>query len=219
MPSRLFKQLLLTAMCSLLRVAAADAVLLTQHMDMMISTLAVLHLQITEPQQQMQVVELTGLTSLTLEGICSMGTWLPAGDELTVLQSLADLETLQLSQFQTSKTKFQRLQSLCKLTIDNCYTVCYDMTSCTQITSLAICWSDTLYKPDCVLLPTGSSVQLRHLSISGDDNCRELRNVQDASQLTSITMHHTYPDNLREATEGWSTSMPCLKTIKAVMVP
>ncbi|KAL3136469.1 hypothetical protein ABBQ38_005722 [Trebouxia sp. C0009 RCD-2024] len=188
---------------------------------MLASTLALLHLEVTELEQQLQdVVEMTGLTSLTLEVIPGSGIYVdgfPAGDKLTLLQSLADLQTLHLLQFQQPNMDLQRLQSLRKLIIDDCYTACYDMTSCTQITSIDIACSDAMYTPARVLLPTGSNVQLQPLSITAEDDFK-LRNLQDASQLTSMEFNCTYPLNCMEASKGLPTFMPCLNTIKALMV-
>ena len=92
------------------------------------------------------------------------------------------------------------------------------MTSCTQVTSLAIKWDE--YKPQRILLPIGSNVQLQRLLISAFNwhgYFQELRSLQVATQLTSIEFRRTYPLNLDDF--DWPASMPHLNTIRADVVP
>lgn len=91
------------------------------------------------------------------------------------------------------------------------------MTSCIQVTSLELRCSH--YQPQQVLLPTGSSIQLQHLSISSEDcsgRFQQLQNLQDATRLTFIELIDTYPDNLDQGV--WPASMPHLRTIRASAV-
>ena len=92
------------------------------------------------------------------------------------------------------------------LCLGKCHTDFCDLTSCTQLKSLIITWDLRqaldigLRKPRRLWLPTGSNVQLQHLSVSavykGIDFFDELENLQDATQLTFVEFHNTYPGNL-----------------------
>ena len=108
----------------------------------------------------------------------------------------------------------QQLQSLRKLVLNACGTSICDLSSCTQITSLAITLFLSL--PQHILLPTGSSVQLQHLSFSAwigfEDRFQELQNLQDASQLSYLDFTGTYPVNFVEG--AWPAYMPHLDTVK-----
>ena len=223
----------MTHFCAL-ALAAAGFGFLQECADMLVNTLVVLHFETDEPELHLQLLDkMTCLTSLSLGGQHTYNDdqdeqgW-TAGDKLTLLHSLANLHTLDLFIFLEPNLNLERLQSLRKLSIAKCHIDFCDMTSCTQLTSLAITWdlrkgsTDIgVRQPRRLLLPTGSNVQLQHLSISavfrGVDCFQELQNLQDATRLRSIEFHHTYPGNLNDG--DWPVYMPNLNTIKADMLP
>ena len=199
--------------------------------ELLVNTLVALHLKTTEPWPHLgKVAQMTHLTSLTFTGKTAGGAASrPSLNKLTALQiqPLAKLHTLTLYGFKGPDLDLQRLQTLRTLCLGACATEFCDLTNCTQLTCLIISWDlrqpeDVgLRKPRRLWLPSGSNVQLQNLSISavykGVDFFEELKNLQDATQLTSMDLHNTYPDNLDA--RGWPLSMPHLNTIKADMMP
>ena len=190
-----------------------------------------LHFESIEPWLHVgKIAQMTHLTSLTLTGKTNGGLAnRPSLDKPTLLQiqPLANLHALTLYGFREPDLDLQWLEPLRRLSLGACPIDFCDLTSCTQLTSLTITWDLRqgldigLRKPRRLWLPSGSNVQLQHLSVSavykGIDFFEELKNLQDASQLTSIEFHNTYPGNLDG--RGWPLSMPHLNTIKADMMP
>ena len=172
---------------------------------------------------------MTHLTSLTLTGKTGRAATRPSLNKLALLQlqPLAKLHTLTLYGFKEPDLDVQWLQSLRTLCLGDCHTDFCDLTNCTQLASLTITWDLRqaldigLRKPRRLWLPSGSNVQLQHLSVSavykGVDFFDELKNLQDATQLMFMEFHNTHPGNLNE--RGWPISMPHLRTIKADMMP
>lgn len=166
------------------------------------------------------------LTFLSLEG--KHQAKMPSLHKLTLPQllRLANLHTLKLCGFSKPDLDWQQLQPLRRLALCACHTDVFDLTSCTHLTSLTIVWDSGqpqhtgLLKPWRVLLPTGSNVQLQHLNIAARCLCmnfEELRNLQDATQLTSMQFSNTHPDNLDE--RGWPMFMPHLIAYRASNSP
>ena len=200
--------------------AAAGFAFLQEYEELLVNKLVVLHFQ-TELPDLHRVAKMTNLTYLTLRGSNKDGDRSkgPPGNELTLLHSLTGLHTLDIFGFQQLHLlDFQRLGSLRKLCLGTDHTGICDVSSCTQLTSLAISWEGN--PPKHVLLPAGSNVQLRHLLVSAVHfygNCGDIQTLQDSTQLTCIEFLHTYPPNFDQV--GWPISMPRLNTIKADMVP
>lgn len=178
----------------------------------------------------MQVAKMTHLTFLTLTGDGNGGTnKMPSLNKLTLqhIRVLANLRTLTLVCFKEPDLDLQWLQPLRSLVLGARHTHLCDLTTCTQLTSLAITWDlhrprdIGMRKPRRLLLPTGSSVQLQQLSVSAvykcGENLEELKNLQDATQLTSMQFLDLFPRNLDEG--DWPLSMPHLNTFKADLMP
>ena len=211
--------------------AAAGPDFLCSCDDLLVKTLVVLNFETMAPWLHLgKVAQMTHLTSLGLTGMTSGDQPdKPSLNKLTLLQlqTLAKLHTLTLYGFKEPDLDLQWLQSLRSLCLDACDTDFCDLTSCTQLTSLMIIWNwrqptDVGWRmPRRLWLPAGSNVQLQDLSVSavlgGDDYFEELKNLQDATQLTSIDFQNTYPENLNE--RGWPVSMPHLNTIQADAMP
>lgn len=201
---------------SSLRLGAADFEFLQEIEKLMVSQLVALTFVTPTPELHLPyIANMTHLTSLTLKGRVydEEGDVECLGSSLTLLQSLAALQTLDLFGFKQPVLSFQHLQSLRKLSLEVCENDVCDLTSGTQITSLALTWYRSL--PLRILLPAGSSVQLQRLSISidftSDGAYQELQNLQDASQLTYLEFDYADPANFVEG--GWPASMPYLETI------
>lgn len=144
---------------ALLCLAAAEIDFLQEYERMMVHQVVALVFHTHAPELHLQhVARLTALTSLTLRE-SNVGE--SDVSSLILLHRLAHLNTLDLSGFRRICADFQQLQSLRKLVLKACGTSSCDLTSCTQITSLAI-----LCVPQRIQLPSGSRVQLQHLSIS-----------------------------------------------------
>lgn len=205
--------------------AAAGVDLLQNCEELLANMLVAVYFQTDKPKVHLHhVAKLTHLTSLTLIEFpkeddhhhCAF----PAGDQITLLQSLTSLHNLRVRGFQQPNWELQGLQSLRKLAL--CiYTPVCDVTSCTQVTSLALTWQG--YMRHSILLPAGSSVQLQLLSISaacGVSNFNVLQILQDATQLSAIAFHCSFPASLLGSPGGaWPVYMPHLKIIKADIIP
>ena len=203
----------LIAFSSVCASGAAHFEFLYQCEEMLVSTLVALHFYTESSELHLQqIAKMTHLTSLIFER--STRNLPSAGTNLTILQSLAKLHTFHLSGCQYAYLDLTRLQSLRKLSL-SCHGDTYDVTSCTQITSLEVTWSSS--GPQSLFLPIGSRVQLQHLSISAlyDAGCfHNLHHLQDATHLTSVQFHRTYDWNL-----VWPVSMPHLEIVEADSMP
>lgn len=209
--------------------AAVGLDLLCNCEDLLVKTLVALHFQTMAPWLHLgKVAQMTHLTSLNLTGMCGADPAnRPSLNKVTLLQiqPLAKLHSLTLYGFKEPALDLQWLQSLRWLCLGACHADFYDLTSCTQLTGLAVTWDlrhpedDDWRMSRYLWLPAGSNVQLQGLSVSaesrGAEYFEELKNLQDATQLTSIDFHNTYPENLNET--GWPVSMPHLNTIKVNM--
>ena len=200
-----------TVVHSSLRLAAAGFDFAQEFEGLLVNKLVAVHTWAQELHLQ-HVAKMTHLTSLTLRGGYPDATG-SAGNCLTLLQSLAELHTLDLMGVRQAAAGFQQLHSLRELSLVRCKTDPCDLSSCTQITSLALTWSWSL--PQRIMLPSSSNVQLQHLSISAaykSELYQELQNLQDASQLTYLEFDSAYPANFDEG--GWPAFLPCLTTVK-----
>ena len=202
-----------------MRLAAAGFEILQQFEGLFVNKLVALTFDTQAPELHLQhVAKMIHLTSLKLRGSNhdEEGSVKCSGSSLTLLQSLAALHTLDLFSFKEPVVSFQQLHALRKLSLGICETNVCDLTDGTQITSLTLNWWWSL--PQRILLPSGSSVQLQHLSISADawltsdDLYLELQNLQDASQLTYLEFHCAYPANF--VAGGWPTVTPHLEVVK-----
>lgn len=189
---------------------AAGFAFLQECEELLVNTLVALDFETEAPELHLQqMFRMTRLASLSLRGNITADMELPAGDRLTLLHSLADLCSLDLQDFriQQPNMDIQELRSLLNLSSSVCLADSCDLTSCTQNTSLAVTSS---MPSGHVILPTSSNVQLQHLSVSADCDSppyfQKLKNLQDATKLTSIDFDDIILSNLDEG--GWPVSLP-----------
>ena len=161
---------------------------------------------------------MTSLTSLSLNARAIDPTT-TGGDQLTLLQRLAQLHTLAVEFITQPDLELQRLCALRELELTACSCSVCNISSLTQITRLFIGWVEASEE---YVLPAGPKVHLQQLQCCSrnKNNCRQFRalhNLQDATQLTSVEFRCTYPLNLQ--TFGWPPCMPSLQVIKVSQMP
>ena len=202
-----------------------DPQLLSQFANLLVNNLAKLTLFIHEQGLPLQdVVTMTRLNSLCITAKSRYAPTVEAGDTLALLQALPQLHMLHLMRLRQPSLDLGAMHALRKLSIEDCGSGVYDMATCTQITCLEVTLK--YVGPNQVWLPSGSTVQLHHLTISSRDQLGDayvddiervgrtfnvLQNLSDATQLTSIRFDQLYPCNLKQ---NWPTSLPNLEVIK-----
>ena len=136
------------------------------------------------------------------------------GDQLTLLQHLAQLHTLEVQCISEPDLELQGLHALRKLVLYACSCAVCNISSLTQLTSFEI-----LDVSETIMLPAGPKVYLHLEFWSQNDGgyFGALHNLQDATLLTSIMFHCTYPLNLQ--TFGWPPSMPSLQVMNVNQMP
>ena len=124
--------------------AAAGCEFLSDCENLLIDILVVLNLKTRAPWLDLcKVAKMTHLTFLTLTGNGNGGTnKMPSLNKLTLqhIRVLANLRTLTLVGFKKPDLDLQWLQPLRSLSLGACHTDLCDLTSFTQLTSLAITW-------------------------------------------------------------------------------
>lgn len=134
------------------------------------------------------------------------------GDALSHLSSLQHLGSLELSLCKNIFLQLDALQGLQQLRLSRCLDSTVDISSCTQITLLAMAWLDE--QPSSILLPKGPSVSLQHFAVSAvndADYFNRLDNLADATKLTYLEFFKTFPWQMEW---NWPAAMPSLAVLK-----